>query len=467
MATEPELTPLFDFLCEHSPSKSRVMALIGPYHGSRSLTGVLTCKDRNHAYQAVQLLRRALASRDTAAVEEDLHALASALPDAPASSLRTATAHAASGTWPAPAGTTFFPPDENLGEDEETHGDETATSAESETPDGARLKDLRGKVVRIAHLREFHITDEDALIRAAMDEGWKPLPASELNEDDPRDLIGAVMTLTESGGWITGADTLEDQSEAGLLRVEDGDELTDWSPVPVTTHFHHGWRLHRPASNTPIEEEQQPDLVALFPVKECSCEDEECEDCSWQLTPRTADLLLTSLSVLADQAYDDADELRDQPVTKQRPGNWELFTRLPSLTWSADRSWRRRMARAFDDLSDDLEHGRWPQPSCTAEEMALHLAIEDAPSYLDDIETSDTAHTQLPEHRDDYDWNACSDLFFQDHDVLMLFDARLDGIEDPDGDVNQHLGMGDLHAAAWFEPFGYPPARDPKRGFRR
>ena len=125
------------------------------------------------------------------------------------------------------------------------------------------------------------------------------------------------------------------------------------------------------------------------------------------------------------------------------------------------------MARAFDDLTGDLEHGRWPQPSCTAEEMALHLAIEDAPSYLDDIDTRDTAHGMLPEHRDDYDWDACSDLFFQDHDVLVLFDARLDGIEDPDGDVNQHLGMGDLRAAAWFEPFGYPDARDPERGFRR
>ncbi len=466
MATEPELTPVVDFLCEHSPSKSRVMALIGPYHGARSLTGVLTCKDKHHAYQAVQLLRRALASRDTAVVTEDLNALATALPDAPASSLRAATAHAASGTWPAPAGTTFCPPDEGLGEDQDTQVDEAPTTSRSGTPDGAHLKDLPGKVVRIAHLREFHITDEDALIRAAIDNGWEPLPASELDEDDPRDVIGAVMTLTESGSWITGADTLEDQSEAGLLRAEHGDELTDWSPVPVTAHFHHGWRLRDAIPGTPTDEER-PDLVALFPVKECSCDDEDCENCGWQLTPRTADLLLTALSVLADQAYDDADDLRDQPVTKQRPGDWELFTRLPSLTWSADRNWRRRLARAFDDLTGDLEHGRWPQPSCTAEEMALHLAIEDAPSYLDDIDTRDTAHGKLPEHRDDYDWDACSDLFFQDHDVLMLFDARLDGIEDPDGDVNQHLGMGDLRAAAWFEPFGYPDARDPERGFRR
>lgn len=83
------------------------------------------------------------------------------------------------------------------------------------------------------------------------------------------------------------------------------------------------------------------------------------------------------------------------------------------------------------------------------------------------LASRDTAHGTLPEHRDAYDWDACSDLFFQDHDVLMLFDSRLDGIEDPDGDVNQRLGMGDLRTAAWFEPFGYPDARDPGRGFRR
>ncbi|WP_430379161.1 hypothetical protein [Streptomyces sp. B1-3] len=328
------------------------------------------------------------------------------------------------------------------------------------------MKDLPGKVVRIAHLREFHITDEDALMQAASDEGWEPLPASESDADDPRDLLGAVMTLTESGGWITGAATLEDQSEAGLLRAGQGDELTEWSPVPITVQFHHGWRLRRTVRDTSAGEEQ-PDLVTLFPVEECSCGDEDCENCSWQLTPRTADLLLTALSVLADQAYDDADELRDQPLTNQQPGDWELFTRLPSLTWSADRNWRRRMARAFDDLTDDLEHGRWPRPTCTAEEMALHLAIEDAPGCLDDIDTRNTAHGTLPEHRDDYDWDACSDLFFQDHDVLMLLDARLDGIEDPDGEVNQRLGMGDLRTAAWFEPFAHPDARDPGRGFRR
>ncbi|MFJ4680298.1 hypothetical protein [Kitasatospora sp. NPDC088783] len=32
----------------------------------------------------------------------------------------------------------------------------------------------------------------------------------------------------------------------------------------------------------------------------------------------------------------------------------------------------------MDDLTDDLEHGRWPQPTRTTEETALHLALDDA-----------------------------------------------------------------------------------------
>ncbi|MFD4660985.1 hypothetical protein ACFWP2_35815 [Kitasatospora sp. NPDC058444] len=55
----------------------------------------------------------------------------------------------------------------------------------------------------------------------------------------------------------------------------------------------------------------------------------------------------------------------------------------------------------------------------------------------------------------------------EDTDVLMLYSSRFDGIEDPDGDANRQLGVGDLRAQAWFEPFGNVTARDPHRGFRR
>ncbi|MGW7441948.1 hypothetical protein [Kitasatospora sp. NPDC054795] len=201
------------------------------------------------------------------------------------------------------------------------------------------------------------------------------------------------------------------------------------------------------------------------------CEDPECEDdrCQWLLTPRTADLLHTALSLLAHEAYEDAEGLGDgRLVPDEHEGTWGVFPRLPKLTFATDLQRRRRFARAADDVA----RGRWPRPTCTAEELALYLAIDDASDSADELEDNpdDTvadAHSTLPVHRDDYDFGGCTDMFFQDTDVLMLYSARFDGIEDPDGDANRQLGVGDLRARAWFEPFGNVEARDPHRGFRR
>ena len=449
-----------DFLCEHTPSKSRVMALLSHGNGPSSLTAVLTCKEPDHAYEAVELLRRVLARRDATTVDDELRALTAEMADAPASSLRQAVVQAASGTWRADPGALFVVPDPEPAEDEQA----------AEVPPGPvghpRLKDLQGRVVRIAHLHEFHITDENALLRAAVDRGWEPLPASERGDDDPRDLIGAVMTLTEDAD-LPGTQTLEEQSSAELLSHEDGDELADWSTAPVVTRFHHGWRL-RHQRTRPAAETQTPNFAALFATEDCACGggNEDCEECGWQLTPRTADLLHTALAVLADQAYDDTQRLGDQFLSDADSATWGVFDRMPPLTWTADHRWRRRMARAFDDLAADLAKGDWPNPTCTAEEMALHLAIEDAPIYLED-RPKDDEHSTLPDHEDDYTWDSCSDLLFQDHDVLMLFHAPLSGIEDPAAPANQSMGMGDLRKAAWFDPFDNSSIRDSRRGFRR
>ncbi|MGW1901688.1 hypothetical protein ACWCQB_30685 [Streptomyces hirsutus] len=449
-----------DFLCEHTSSKSRVLALLAHDNGPSSLTAVLTCKDPELAFEATGILRRVLALRDVAAVDDELTALTEQMPDAPAGSLRQAVARAVSGTWPVEPGALL------MATDPEPCDDEPIPSASAAVADHPRLKDLPGKVVRITHLREFHVTDEDALLHAAASRGWQPLPTSELGDDDPRDLVGAVITLTEDSD-VAGTQTLEDQSSAELLSAEDGDELADWSTAPVVTRFVHGWRL-RQQRTRPAVGEQTPNFAALFPVRECPCkgEDPDCEECGWQLTPRTADLLHTALVLLADQAYDDAQRLGDQFLPDADSTTWEVFDRLPPLTWTADHRWRRRMARAFDDLAADLARGKWPEPTCTAEEMALHLAIEDAPNYLQDRPQTDAHHT-LPEHGDDYSWDGCSDLLFQDHDVLMLFDPKLSGIADPEDPANQPMGVGDLRATAWFAPFGSHSVRDPRRGYRR
>lgn len=192
----------------------------------------------------------------------------------------------------------------------------------------------------------------------------------------------------------------------------------------------------------------------------------------WNLTSRTAAALSACLVVIADQAYDDVITLCDAPADNDR--GWGVFNRLPRLSWNQPASWRRQVARAADDLAADIEAGDWPEPRCTAEELVLHLALQDAPSTIELAEDAAAADGTepwitrgLPPHPDDYDWEQCADLLFQDTDVLMLYDAALDGIENPDGDESRYLGMGDLRASNWFEWFLNVEPRDPSRPFRR
>lgn len=205
-----------------------------------------------------------------------------------------------------------------------------------------------------------------------------------------------------------------------------------------------------------------PDFGSLFPL--CSCGQPGCDRCSgWQLTPRTAMALWDRLESLAEFGYDDVAAHGDGPVSAETA--WQLFDRYPRLTWRQDAVWRRQCARSCDDLAADLAAGRWPLPRCTAEEVVLHLALEDAEA-LGEWGAPGT-DPPLPEHEDDLDYDTALDALFQDHDVLALFQARLDGIEDPSNDVNRELGMGDHRPAAWFEPFNGATPRDGRRPFRR
>lgn len=337
------------------------------------------------------------------------------------------------------------------------------------SPPRSRSRSQRGAVIRITHTYEYRVTDEDALLHAAADRGWQPLPASERGEDDPRDLIGAMRALTAQPD-VAGTRTLEHRSTA---------ELHTLTPVPVPAPVpavapgpvpavapgpvpgpgdpagpaHHGAARPPDRRTGPAPAAvRTPDFAALFAPRDhpCTAAGRHPGKHRWQLTPRTADLLHTALAVLADQAYDDAQYLADHLLPGAGPASLEVFDRLPPLTWTADHRWRRRMARAFDDLAGDLADGHWPEPTCTAEEMALHLAVQDVPAHLDDLCEDDDHHT-LPQHQDDYD---LSHPLFRNEDVLMLFHT------DPTGPA----GLG---RAAWFTPFDPSRGRNPRRGFRR
>ncbi|MFB7375819.1 hypothetical protein ACFC6U_03215 [Kitasatospora purpeofusca] len=193
-------------------------------------------------------------------------------------------------------------------------------------------------------------------------------------------------------------------------------------------------------------------------------DDETDEDHDWEPTPRTRAVLRLALEDLSRTAWAEVAALGDEQLTARSAG---LFASLPRLTFGQDGRWRRQMARTFDDLAADLTEGRQLEPGCTGEEMALHLAISRAEEIATDRPRMvAVAVGGLPVHRDDLDWEACSDLLFQDHDVLMLFDSSMDGIDAPGDQVNQALGMVNLSPGDWFAPFDPDAARDAARGFR-
>ena len=175
------------------------------------------------------------------------------------------------------------------------------------------------------------------------------------------------------------------------------------------------------------------------------CADGGCDIClPVILPPRTAAVLSHALGILADEAYDYA----------YRAGALGPLGAVPTCVAGQDEWFLRRYARAFDDLAADLEVGRHPTPACTAEEIALDLAIRDAERlYHDEGELVVDLEAELPASRFDYNWNTLQDALFQDKD----YDAFL----------TTPVSLPYQEAQLWFDEFENVAPRDRHRGFRR
>jgi hypothetical protein len=93
-------------------------------------------------------------------------------------------------------------------------------------------------------------------------------------------------------------------------------------------------------------------------------------------------------------------------------------------------------------------------PTCTAEEIALDLAIQDAERlYHDEHELVADLESDLPASRSDYDWNTLQDVLFQDKDYEGLLSHR--------------FPLAKQEAELWFEEFSNVSPRYRHRGFRR
>lgn len=139
--------------------------------------------------------------------------------------------------------------------------------------------------------------------------------------------------------------------------------------------------------------------------------------------------------------------------------SWAVRTYLPPITHAwADDVWLDRFIKSFDLIESRLAAGQVSPISltrCTGEEMALHVVIDHAEGdFESEIDASGGEIDQLPERGErDSDFELMRDVLLRDLDVLLLFDMRLDGIDDPVGEVARLEGTANLHPTQWFLTF--------------
>jgi hypothetical protein len=228
------------------------------------------------------------------------------------------------------------------------------------------------------------------------------------------------------------SETLRDTIDAALRGGATATELVSWSAL--NSFYGH-------------DSSADVDFAALYPEQVCQASTQErmdedffCDECCWpqRLTPRQACALLVQVSMLLDLNFN----------------NWgpdleSLEDLLPPICWPylRDDLWLVQFAHALYRLQVQLATGAPLSVNSTAEEMALHLAFEDVDGLLEDMDLSD-----LPEFpADDSSLYLFKADLVEDEDVLMLFDPRLDGIED--SELAESLGMVNLHPRDWFTPF--------------
>jgi hypothetical protein len=195
------------------------------------------------------------------------------------------------------------------------------------------------------------------------------------------------------------------------------------------------------------------------------------------LTPQTAALLIVAAERLAGIGYREVATYGDEPLLREPDddGGWysdaAFLANLPLICDGCNQAWRLAMVRAVDDLAGDVRAGRAPLPRCNAEEVALHLILQEAAALLEEADDA-VFFAELglppraawsPRHRQ---LDVMREVFFQDEDVLIAYDTAIaDVATDPDHMVNQLLHTGDLRPPSWFWTFGNLHPRPAGRGF--
>ncbi len=126
--------------------------------------------------------------------------------------------------------------------------------------------------------------------------------------------------------------------------------------------------------------------------------------------------------------------------------NWLIGTMLPQryrLKYTS--GFARRFLACLLTAVWKLGQREPIRPSCVAEELAVHILLEEAEALAQD-------------HGVEVDFDDFRDAFFEDLDFEFLYDDAYDGIEK--ADIAEGMGIANLAFADWFERFGPPEGSD-------
>ena len=128
---------------------------------------------------------------------------------------------------------------------------------------------------------------------------------------------------------------------------------------------------------------------------------------------------------------------------------------MPESAYWQNQDFYRRFARAFEDIARDIEDGKLPEPRNMAEEIALHLSLEQASDIVsENSEELELFAGGMPTSRFDFDFDLLHNALFQDKDYEVAYLDNTNPVE-PGG------------LDRWFDDFGGSESRDPNRGFHR
>jgi len=225
-----------EFVCHYAESRHTIYALVEQCADQPFLEKILTCKDENAAELATYLLNLAMNEGRTKLTVACAEHVTTLLPDSPAASLRERLAQLYNLEWPLIT---------------DTRGGSWGQLATVENRVGKdperdrKLAEFRGPVVRVAKLYEFHITDPDRVLMAALAQDWGPRDEEDRDPDDPNDVRGAAWWLIRNAPdrTIPGMETLYGESGQSIfwqLFEEDGEEVAGWRKHGIHVTFETG-----------------------------------------------------------------------------------------------------------------------------------------------------------------------------------------------------------------------------------